>query len=72
MIKKLNEGITSQNMLVDKSAILPMSLLSIYIQIKARIEIKGKDANILPINELRLPISEMATSIMDELMILII
>ncbi len=65
-IKNSNDGITIQNIPVDKFAILLTSLVSIYNQIKARNETKGIDANMLANSVLCLEISEIRTIITDE------
>ncbi len=70
-IKKSNDGITIQNIPVDKLAILLISLVSIYNQINAKNETKGIDANILANKVLRLEISEISTIITDDVRTLI-
>lgn len=44
--KNINEGSTAQKMLVDKSIIFWIFLVSIYNQIMAIMEIRGSDASI--------------------------
>lgn len=56
-----NEGITSQNILIDNSDIFFKLPVSIYSQINASTETNGTDAKIPPQKELRLPISEIVT-----------
>jgi len=67
IINKISDGITSQNMPVERDEIFCASFVSIYIHIKASIDISGKDANILPANELRFDISEISTIITAEI-----
>jgi len=52
------EGITSQKMSPDKLATAAVSLVSMYIKIKAMIEMKGSEAKIAPQKLLLLAISE--------------
>ena len=69
--KKISDGITSQKIPCDNSAILAVSFVSIYIQTNASKDTSGIDAKILPIVVLRFDISEMATSVTDDSSILI-
>lgn len=69
--KNSNDGITIQNIPVDKLAILLTSLVSIYNHINAKKETKGIDANMLANKVLRLEISEIRTIITDDVRTLI-
>jgi hypothetical protein len=69
--KKINEGITNQKIPCDSSAILVVSFVSIYIHTKASNDTSGMDARILPMVVLRLEISEIATNVSDDSIILI-
>jgi len=52
------EGMTNQNILIDKSEISVKSFVSSYKKIKAMIEINGSEAKIAPQKLLALEISE--------------
>jgi hypothetical protein len=56
--KNDKEGITNQNMLLDKAIIFPLSCVSMYNQIKARREVSGIEAKIPPIKEFLLETSD--------------
>ncbi len=60
-IKRASEGITNQKMLVAKAFTFSIFFVSMYNQIIAKTEIRGIEANIAPINELRFEISEIIT-----------
>ena len=66
IIKSSNDGITSQKIPCDNSAIFTVSFVSIYIHTKASNETNGMDASILPIVVLRFEISDIATIVTDE------
>ena len=72
IINNTNEGKTSQKILQAKAITFSGSLVSIYSQIKAKIEINGIDANKPPIKELRLLISDINTISKAEIETLII
>lgn len=59
--KKVNDGITSQKILVDKEHILSTSFVSMYNHISANTETIGTEASIAPTNELCFEISEIIT-----------
>jgi hypothetical protein len=65
-IKNKSDGMTSQKTPCDNAAIFAVSLVSIYIQIKASRETIGIEAKILPANVLLFEISEMATIVTEE------
>ena len=65
-MKKINDGITNQNIPCDNSAIFVTSFVSMYIQMNANSDTIGIDAKMLPANVLRLDISEMATMDTDD------
>ena len=65
-IKKMSDGITSQKIPCDNSAIFVVSLVSMYIHTKASNETSGMDAKMLPMVVLRFDISEIATKITDD------
>jgi|AMWB02.1.fsa_nt_gi hypothetical protein len=62
--KNANEGNTRKKIDRERSAIAFVSVLSIYIQIRASRDVRGNEAISAPKNELRLAISLTAT-IMD-------
>ena len=57
-MNKTNDGITSQNILLDNWTTCAKSWVSIYNQINAITETSGIEANIAPKNVLRLATSE--------------
>jgi hypothetical protein len=61
VINNTKDGITSQNICVDKSEILAISLVSKYSQIIAMTEINGKEANRAPMIEFLFDNSDMTT-----------
>lgn len=61
-IKKASDGITIQKMEADNSLIFVLSPVSTCSQIKASIEVSGKEASIAPKVENRFPASEIATT----------
>ncbi len=65
-MKNSSDGITSQKIPIDRSAIFAVSLVSMYIQTKASNETIGMEAKMLPASVLRLDISEMATMVTDD------
>ena len=56
-----SEGITNQNILVERELIFSTSFVSIYNHIMANTDISGIEASIEAIKELRFDISEIAT-----------
>ena len=60
-MNKTNDGITSQNILLDNWTTCAKSWVSIYNQIIAITETSGMEANIAPKNVLRLATSEINT-----------
>lgn len=60
-INNVIEGTINQTILFENSTALVLLLVSIYIHVIAKIETKGIAANIAPIKELRLDISEINT-----------
>ena len=63
--KRVNEGITSQNIPLDRSMTFKTSFVSIYSQVMAKTDTIGTDANIEPKNELCFAISDIRTTITD-------
>ena len=61
-INKTSEGSTNQKIPCDKAETCSISPVSRYNQIKARRDVRGKDANVAAKNELRLASSETATN----------
>jgi hypothetical protein len=62
-MKNSSEGITSQKIPCDNSAIFAVFFVSRYIQIKANSETIGTEARMLPARVLRFEISEMTTMV---------
>jgi len=60
--KKASDGITIQKMEADNSLIFVLSPVSTCSQIKASIDVSGRDAKIAPKVENRFPASEIATT----------
>lgn len=69
--KKSNEGNTAQKILVDKLIIFCTSLVSLYSQIKPRIDMSGKEAVIAATAVNRFPSSETLKIIKADKMIFI-
>jgi len=55
------DGAISQTIFLENSTALVLSLVSIYIQVMAKIETKGMAASSAPAKELRFDISEIST-----------
>tara|TARA_B100001250_G_scaffold364473_1_gene344574 strand:- start:516 stop:734 length:219 start_codon:yes stop_codon:yes gene_type:complete len=64
-MNSVNEGITSQNIPLDRLITFETSLVSIYNHIMAKTDINGIDANIDAKKELCLDISETSKIIID-------
>ena len=64
-----NEGITSQNIPLDRSMTFNTSFVSIYSHVMAKTDTIGTDANIEPKNELCFAISDIRTTITDVIII---
>ena len=67
-IKNNNEGRTTQKIPLDNATTFSTLLVSKYNQHKAKIEVKGKDAKIAAIQDIRLPISDIPAIIKADIM----